>query len=342
MKLCVTGATGTLGSAIVRRLATEERAANRHLYERIVCVSRDEVKQGNLAKELEAARLDEPLRFFLADVRDEQRLAEVFTGCEVVIHTAALKRVDRTAQDPEEVLKTNVLGTANVLRAALAAGIKKVLFVSSDKAVMPTNFYGATKQLGEQLTVAWNAYGYPKGMISSCVRYGNVLGSRGSVLEVWAEARRKLEPILLTHGDMTRFVLTVDQAVDFILSSLERMQGGEVFVPKLSAVRMADVARVFAKDENTDNIRHGDLSLKVTGLRPGGEKLHERLLSDEEPPRTLWQKDRYVVMPWHRSWTTDPYQGERVDPLFHYASDTVGFLDAEQVKTLVKPWLEGA
>lgn len=330
MKLAITGATGTLGSALLRRLSTAS------VVSRLVAVSRDEVKQGNIAKELAAC---DTLRFFLADVRDEQRLREVFTGCDAVIHAAALKRVDRTAQDPEEVLKTNVLGTVNVLRAALDCGVKKVLVVSSDKAVMPTNFYGTTKALAEQLTVAWNAYGWPKGMASACVRYGNVLGSRGSVLEIWGDALLHKKPITLTHEEMTRFVITIEQAVDFVLSSLDRMRGGEIFIPKLSALRMIDVVKFFANASG----RSG--TYLVGGLRPGGEKLHERLLSDEEPSRTLWQEDRYIVTPWYRSWTAEPYAGTPIEPTFPYTSQMPvgGFLTCEKLRELVEPWLhEGA
>lgn len=323
MKIVITGGTGTLGSALVRRLATDSSV------ERLVILSRDEVKQGNLSHELAVNGLDDNVRFFLGDVRDEQRLVEVFSGCDHVVHTAALKRVDRTAQDPEEVLKTNVLGTANVLRAALRAGIKKVLFISSDKAVMPTNFYGTTKQLGEQLTVSWNMYSYPKGMIAACVRYGNVIGSRGSVLEVWSDARRRRKQIMLTHENMTRFVITIEEAVEFVLTSLERMQGGEVFVPRLPSVRLSHIAHMFSE------------SVQVIGLRPGGEKLHERLLSDEEPQRTLWQDDRFVVTPWSVPWTTLRFRGAHVPLPFNYSSDDPqdGFMVGDELRLLIEPWL---
>ena len=209
----------------------------------------------------------------------------------MVVHAAALKRIDSVAYDPEEVLKTNVWGTRNVLHAAQAAGVRRVIVVSTDKGVEPTNVYGATKMMAEHLTVSFNSYSAPQGTYCAVVRYGNVLGSRGSFFPTWVEAVKKRKKIELTNPEMTRYVLFPTDAAELILyHALKEMSSGEIFVPICPAVRMKDVLAMFLslmeRGSPDGPIEHG-----VSGLRPGGEKMHESLLSKSELPRTyaLWR-----------------------------------------------------
>src|SRR5574342_127185 len=213
MRLLITGGTGSLGHALVRYFLKETDW-------RLVVFSRDELKQATMHALIDDPRVD----FRLGDVRDLGRLKLAFHGIDAVIHAAALKRVDAVAGDPIEVYKTNVLGTFNVLQAALSTGVPKTLVISSDKACQPINAYGASKFAAESLTVSFNQYGYPQGCRASVVRYGNVLGSRGSVIHAW----RQQDPIRLTHHDMTRFIITMPQAVSLVHTILSDMEGGEV------------------------------------------------------------------------------------------------------------------
>lgn len=295
VRIAITGATGSLGGALVEALSARTDA------ERVVGLSRDEVKSGDL-EERWSERLPQ-LRCQLGDVRDEPRLEEVFRGCDVVVHAAALKRVGHSVYSPEEIVKTNVQGTINVIRAATEAGVGRVLVVSSDKAVEPTNLYGMSKAVAECYAVQSNSYGVPRGVRVSCVRYGNVLGSRGSVVHVWREAARRRQPLLVTDERMTRFIITLRQAADFVLRAIGWMRGGEVFVPLLPATRVTDLADAIEAHEGVS------VGRRIVGLRPGGEKLHEALLSREEPARAwLLPEGRYPecpvveVLPSHHSW----------------------------------------
>ena len=318
-KVVITGGTGSLGLALTRHLLTN------HLVERLVIFSRDEQKQARM----HANYADGPteLRFLLGDVRDREALLHAFHGCDTVIHCAALKRVDLIACQPIEVKKTNVDGTQNVLEAALQAGIEKVLLVSTDKAVMPENMYGATKMLAELLTTHFNAIGYPRGLKSSVVRFGNLWGSHGSVVELWREAAARGEALRITDRRMTRFVMTMTEACAFIVQAITDMDGGEIFVPsQLSAMRLMDLATVIGG------------SVVEIGLRPGGEKLHERLLSDDEPKRTIWQTGRIIIIPPHRTWTDTPYQDAtaRHTERYTYSSDQGPFVSQENLSLMIK------
>jgi UDP-N-acetylglucosamine 4,6-dehydratase len=319
-RVCITGGTGTFGRAMVRTLLA--RGA-----ERVVVLSRDEVKQGDLAT---ALGHPSALRCLLGDVRDRGRLVQAFWGCEVVIHAAALKRVDQVAYDPAEALATNVLGTQHVCEAAVAAGVRQVVVLSSDKAVAPTTYYGATKMLAESLAVAYNAYSVPRGTAIACTRYGNVAGSRGSVLEVWRRALRTGAPIRLTDPTMTRFWMTLHEAVDLVLRTLRFMRGGEIVVPELPAFRLGDLAAAVAGPE---------YPVQCVGLRPGGEKWHEELLTAEEVRRTVARVAEvvYVVQPSHRSWSAVPYPSDGiVRPDLVYRSDVTPWrLDVEALRARV-------
>ena len=293
MRVAITGATGSLGGALIKRIAETGGA------ERIVSLSRDEVKSGELAERWSELS---SLRCMLGDVRDAHRLEEVFRGCDTVIHCAALKQITHSVYSPGEMVKTNVQGTLNVIHAAMAANVQRVLVISSDKCCAPVNLYGATKFVAECYAVQSNSYSLPRGMSVACARYGNVLGSRGSVVHIWREQLRQGQPLMITDPGMTRFIITLRQAADFVLRALADMEGGEVFVPRLPAARIETLAQAV-----TDDYWHGPTAMTttVTGLRPGGEKLHETLLTSEEPGRTWWEGDsfkRMIVLPGHHSW----------------------------------------
>ncbi len=294
--ILITGGTGTFGRAFARRLLEAEPA-------KVIIFSRDEWKQWEMGETFNDPRI----RFFLGDVRDQDRLRRAFAEVDIVVHAAALKQVPAAEYNPCEFIKTNVLGAMNIIDAALDCGVDKVLALSSDKAVNPVNLYGATKLCSDKLFVAANVYagkrGYPR---FSVVRYGNVVGSRGSILPKW----RKLldegaDHIPITDERMTRFWITPDQAVQTVLNALDAMEGGEVFVPKVPTANVVDMAQVVAP-----NLPH-----KVTGIRPG-EKLHELLIPEEEASRTR-EFDR-----WYITYPSEPKGGKPLPEGFSYASDT--------------------
>ena len=319
MRVAVTGATGSLGGALI----AEFKKFNPGSLTGVVSLSRDEVK----AAELGEHHADwPPLKCMLGDVRDERRLEEVFRGCQAVIHAAALKRVDETAYSPEELVKTNVQGTINVIRAAAEVGVRKVVVVSSDKAVEATNAYGMSKAMAESYAVQSNAYTVPRGTRVSCVRYGNVLGSRGSVVHVWRRALREGRPLRLTDLGMTRFIITLPQAAQFVLGALDAMEGGEIFVPVLPAATLGTLVEAVEREFYEGTVAERSLAdgrfrhvREVVGLRPGGEKLHESLLSREEPSRAYQHVLGCAVRPSHHSWRREWAGGYPFDRA--YSSD---------------------
>jgi len=327
VRIAITGATGSLGGALLAAL--EERGGA----SRIVAVSRDEVKSGDL-DERWGARLPQ-LRCQLGDVRDAERMEELFRGCDVVLHAAALKRVGHSVYSPGEVLKTNVLGTMAVVRAATVAGVGRVVVVSSDKAVEPTNLYGVSKAAAETYAVQANSYSLPRGTRVSCVRYGNVLGSRGSVPHVWRAQLARGEAPTVTDWRMTRFIVELRDAAAFVLGALDAMEGGEVFVPLLPAARLRVLLLAVTREwVGRGETRGVPQRAVVTGLRPGGEKLHESLLSREEPGRAWLDsgRGRVVVLPTHHSWRA-VYDTAGLDPVGQaYTSDApVGWLGEDEL-----------
>jgi len=311
MRVLITGGTGSLGHALVRRW--------RHSTSRLVIFSRDEVKQA----EMQARYSDDHIRYFIGDVRDQQRLEEALYGIDTVIHAAALKRVDAVAYHPVETLKTNVLGTQNIIRASVVAGVGRVIIVSSDKAVDPSNSYGTSKMFAEHLAVQSNVYAYPRGTKVSAVRYGNVAWSRGSVLWAWEKCLAdRVFPI--TDLRMTRFWLTLDQAVDVIKHALATMDGGEIIVPRLKAAHLTDIAHALV---------HGDCVMEETGLRPGGEKLHEVLVGGEEASRTRDLGEYFVIEPHLPTWRKDqPLVGSVAT---RYSSDMAPRMTQEEIMALL-------
>lgn len=313
--ILITGGTGSLGRALIRHYLTTPIS-------RIAILSRDEYKQAVLAKEFPDSRL----RCFLGDVRDPDRLEMAFHRIETVIHAAALKRVDRIAYDPSEVIKTNILGMQNVIHAAIKAGVRRVLMISSDKAVEPTNIYGASKMCAEWLAIMSNSYSYTRGTRISVVRYGNVIGSRGSVVELWRERVARGEPIEITDERCTRFCITMPEAVQLIEDALSLMDGGEIFVPDLPSMRITDLAEAVAPGHPRF----------ITDLRPGGEKLHESLLNTEEVNRTVRTRGLYLIQPALRFWGGMALAGDPVPRGWIYRSDVnLNWLTVDEMRAML-------
>ena len=304
--ILITGGTGSFGRRLVRTVLDEENPR------RVVIFSRDELKQYEFHQELG----DEPrVRFFIGDVRDRDRLWRAFDQVDIVVHAAALKQVPAAEYNPFEAVKTNVHGAQNVIDAALDRGVSRVIALSTDKASSPINLYGATKLVSDKLFVAANAYAGGHETRFGVVRYGNVIGSRGSVMPLF----RKLAAtgrIPITDERMTRFWITLDQGVRFVISMLERMQGGELFVPKIPSMHVVDLARAIAPDAK----------LEATGIRPG-EKLHEEMISVDDARRTLEADRFFIVQPDADWWAQSARAGGWRDasPVvegFRFSSDT--------------------
>jgi UDP-N-acetylglucosamine 4,6-dehydratase len=273
-QIVLTGGTGSFGKAFVRRLLSEGRDCTLRIY------SRDELKQVEMAR---AFGNDPRLRFLIGDVRDRSRLYRAMQGADVVVHAAAMKQVPICEYNPAEAVRTNVDGAQNVIDAAIDAGVRRTVALSTDKAVNPVNLYGATKLCAEKLFVHGNNYDGSRRSRFACVRYGNVMGSRGSVIPLFQDQARG-GTLTVTDKRMTRFWISLGQAVDLVLQALEEMEGGEIFVPKIPSMRVTDLARAIAPDAH----------VKEVGIRPG-EKLHEILLTEEEARQTAEFPTHYVV-----------------------------------------------
>ena len=278
----ITGGTGSLGKALIKYLMENTKIR------RIAIYSRDELKQHNLRNEIGE---DSRLRWFIGDIRDLERLKRAFHNVDFVIHAAALKQVDTGEYNPMEFIKTNVLGSQNVIDASIEAGVKRVVALSTDKASSPINLYGATKLTADKLFVAANNYSFSYGTTFSVVRYGNVMGSRGSVIPYWKALAEAGEPLPITDLRMTRFWISIDHAVQFVLNSLESMTGGELFVPRIPSMKIVDLAAAVAPDAK----------LIEVGMRPG-EKLHEEMISADDSRRTILVENRYIVSPVIAEW----------------------------------------
>jgi UDP-N-acetylglucosamine 4,6-dehydratase/5-epimerase len=298
----VTGGTGSFGKKFVEIMLKDYRPR------RLVIFSRDELKQ----HDMRTSGLDHPsLRYFIGDVRDPARLERAFAGVTVVVHAAALKQVPACEYNPFEAIQTNIMGGRNVIDAAIDRDVRRVLALSTDKAVNPINLYGATKLCAEKMFVQANAYTGAQDSRFSCARYGNVVGSRGSVIPVFQEQRRHGR-ITLTDSRMTRFWLTLEQGVRFVVSCIEQMHGGEIFVPKIPSMRMVDLAETIAPGCDIETI----------GIRPG-EKVHEVLVSEDEARNTVEVEDRYIIQPAHPWWRRENWVNARPLPEgFRYASDS--------------------
>ncbi len=316
--ILVTGGTGSFGQKFIQTLLAETEAA------RIIIFSRDELKQSQME-----AQIPDPegrLRFFIGDVRDADRLARAFHGVDFVVHAAALKQVPLLEYNPSEAVRTNIYGTQNVIDAALKSGVKKAVLVSTDKAANPANLYGATKLCAERLVVASNAYAGAEGTKFSVVRYGNVIGSRGSIVKLIEDQRKKGE-LLLTHEEMTRFWITLEQGVALVLRALEHMYGGEIFIPKIPSMRIKDFMTAVAPD----------CQIRIVGIRPG-EKLHEVLVTTEEARHTREYEHHYIILPESRWGNIHEYynDGRLLPDGFSYSSNSnTQWFDTDGLQRLI-------
>ena len=313
--ILITGGTGSFGKKFVEIILKEFHP------KKIIIFSRDELKQ----HEMYTGGFDNPtLRFFIGDVRDVDRLRRAMKDVSIVIHAAALKQVPACEYNPFEAIMTNIMGAKNVIDAAIDRGVKKVIALSTDKAVNPINLYGATKLAAEKLFVQSNAYAGADGTRFSCVRYGNVVGSRGSVIPLFLQQRQN-GCLTITDSRMTRFWITLEQGVRFVIRCLEAMKGGEVFVPKNPSMRIMDLAKALAPDCEIEEI----------GIRPG-EKLHEVLISEDEARNTVEVSDFFVVKPAHPWWSSENWEeGRRLPEGFRYSSETNSqWLTEAELKTL--------
>lgn len=318
----VTGGTGSFGKKFIKILQEEKQP------KKIIIFSRDELKQHEMQV---GGYNQENLRYFIGDIRDRERLVRALHGVDIVVHAAALKQVPACEYNPMEAIKTNIMGTANVVEAALDVGVKKVLTVSTDKAVSPANLYGATKLAAEKLTIQSNAYAGGSATRFACVRYGNVVGSRGSVVPLFLK-QRSTGKITITDDRMTRFWLSLDQGVRFVIHCIEEMEGGEVFIPKIPSTKVTDLAKAIAPDAE----------LNIIGIRPG-EKLHEMLISEDEARNTVELDTMYVVQPAEAIWFGYSWQdkGKSLKEGFSYSSDNnTEWLDVDGIKKYVAPFEE--
>lgn len=320
--ILLTGGTGSFGKHFCKILLEKYNPKRIRIY------SRDELKQ----HEMRIAFDDDPrLRFFIGDVRDVDRLKRAMDGVDCVVHAAALKQVPACEYNPFEAVKTNVHGAQNVIDAAIDCGVAKVIALSTDKAVNPVNIYGATKLCSDKLFVQGNAYCGKKNTRFACVRYGNVIGSRGSVIPLFLE-QKKTGTITVTDERMTRFWITLDEAVELVLKGFHYMQGGEIFVPQIPSMRISDLARAIAPD----------CKVKTIGIRPG-EKLHEALTGEDEGRNTISYHGMYVVLPSMSWWNPRCYEkAEKLPENFIYTSDGNGeWLTVQELKDIVKAMSDG-
>lgn len=317
----MTGGTGSFGQAFVRRILES------HDVGELVVFSRDEFKQDVMRHTWPVS--DYPIRYFLGDIRDKDRLLRAFNGIDYVVHAAALKQVPALEENPFEAIRTNVLGAQNIVEAALERGVRRVVALSTDKAVSPVNLYGATKLAMEKLIIAANTYARYRDVRFSAVRYGNVVGSRGSVLSLYAKLLARGARVLpVTDPSMTRFWITLDRGVDLVLKTLANTQGGEVFVPKIPSMSVGELIAAMP----------GECSTEIIGRRPG-EKLHETLIGEHEGARTLDCGDTYVILPESPGYRLAPWaaEAEHVPSDFVYASNTNSeWVSREEMRELVE------
>jgi UDP-N-acetylglucosamine 4,6-dehydratase/5-epimerase len=312
--ILVTGGTGSFGKKFVSRaLETDVK--------KVIVFSRDELKQYEMAQEY----TDPRMRFFIGDVRDKERLLRALEGVDIVVHAAALKHVGVCEYNPFEAIKTNILGAQNIIDAAIDRGVEKVIALSTDKAANPVNLYGATKLASDKLFVAANSYSGSKKTRFAVVRYGNVVGSRGSVVPFFKKVK-ETGVIPITDERMTRFWITLDQGVQFVIDNLGRMRGGEIFVPKIPSMKVTDLATALAPD----------CKIEIIGIRPG-EKLHETMITEDDARRTLDYGTYYVIQPEFSWWDTkDIKNGALLPNGFSYVSNTNSeWLTVDELRRLV-------
>jgi len=320
--ILITGGTGSFGKFFTKYILDNFSP------KRVIIFSRDEFKQYEMQRDFNSSN---KLRFFIGDIRDKERLVRAFHEVDYIIHAAALKQVVAAEYNPFEAIKTNILGAQNIIEAAIDSKISKVISLSTDKASNPLNLYGATKLCSDKLFVAGNAYAGGRGTIFSVVRYGNVLGSRGSVLPLFLEQRKK-GVITLTDPMMTRFWITLDKAVELVINAFNTMGGGEIYIPKIPSISMQDFVEAICPN----------IEIKTIGIRPG-EKLHEMMISSDDSRNTLEFDDHYRIMPeFIACRSTDLDKGRKLPDKFSYSSDNNSMtLDIEYLKKLAKEYEDG-
>ena len=317
LNILVTGGTGSFGKKFIEIMMRNFKP------NKIIIFSRDELKQ----HEMRMSGFDDPsLRFFIGDVRDKNRLKRAMRKVDIVIHAAALKQVPSCEYNPFEAIKTNVLGAQNIIDAAIDCGVKKVVALSTDKAVNPVNLYGATKLCSEKIFIQGNAYAGVQDTRFSCVRYGNVIGSRGSVIPLFVDQRKKGK-ITITDTRMTRFWISLEQAVEVVVKALCHMQGGEIFVPKIPSMKIVDLAEAIAPD----------CEIEIIGIRPG-EKLHEILITEEDGRYTVDYDGLYVILPQFAWWRRQNYKdASKLPEEFSYTSNNNNrWLTLNQLKVMAR------
>ncbi len=321
--ILVTGGTGSFGKQFVETVFKKFPRVRR-----LVVYSRDELKQYEMSQTFSQAKYP-AIRYFIGDVRDGERLKRACEGVDVIVHAAALKQVPAAEYNPMECIKTNIFGAENVINAALDCGVKEVVALSTDKAAAPINLYGATKLCSDKLFVAANNMKGARDLRFSVVRYGNVIGSRGSVVPFFLQ-RRQTGVLPITHPDMTRFNISLEEGVDLVLYALEHAWGGEIFVPKIPSYKITEVAQAIGP-----NCRQ-----EIVGIRPG-EKLHEEMITSTDALSTVELDKYYVILPSTPNWSIDDFithfKGQRVPLGFHYDSaNNNHWLSAEEIREEIR------
>jgi len=326
--ILITGGTGSFGKAFVRTILDKYPGI-----ERLVIYSRDELKQYEMSQTFND-KVHKGIRYFIGDVRDQDRLRRALEGIDVVVHAAALKQVPAAEYNPFECIKTNVLGAQNVIEACLDSKVQRVVALSTDKAAAPINLYGATKLCSDKLFVAANNIQGERGIRFSVVRYGNVMGSRGSVIPFFLD-RRDSGVLPITDERMTRFNISLQEGVDMVLWSIEHAEGGEILVPKIPSYRITDVAEAIAPECRQE----------IVGIRPG-EKIHEEMITASDSFNTVDMGDYYAILPQAANYTIEEYcerrNGTPVEPGFAYNSGSnTDFLTVEQLRALIETHVIG-
>ena len=322
--ILVTGGTGSFGRRFIKTVLQATKV------KKVIVFSRDELKQFEMQQEYPN---EERLRFFIGDVRDKDRLYRAFEGVDIVVHAAALKQVPAAEYNPFEAIKTNVIGAQNIIEAAMDRGVKRLVALSTDKAAAPINLYGATKLCSDKLFVAANNFKGSRSILFSVVRYGNVMGSRGSVIPFFLE-KRKTGALPITDERMTRFNISLSEGVDMVLYALANMWGGEIFVPRIPSYRITDVAEAIGPD----------CKRVIVGIRPG-EKLHEEMITETDGLNTLSFDRHFVILPAMQLWDPEKYRaafnGQRCEYGFKYNSGTnQHWLAVEDIRNLVRQHID--
>ena len=323
--ILITGGTGSFGKKFIKTILGKYKP------NKVIIYSRDELKQFELQQEL-PGNIYPAMRYFIGDVRDYHRLKMAMNGVDTVIHAAALKQVPACEYNPFEAVKTNIIGAQNVIDASISCGIKKVIALSTDKAAAPINLYGATKLASDKLFISANNYSGMQNIKFSVVRYGNVMGSRGSVIPLFQKKAKK-GVIPITDARMTRFNITLQEGVDFVLRSLDKMWGGEIFIPKIPSYKILDVAKAIAPEAKHE----------IIGIRPG-EKLHEEMITETDALNSVEFEEYFVILPSTELWDIDKFReesnssvGEMCEYGFSYNSGTnKNFLNVTDLKDLIK------